>query len=141
MAQAYGARQPRMMRRALRVGIWAAVIAGVPLTLLQFRGEAMLLALGQDATAAALAGEYLRGLAWSLIPAWIFIAVRNFMSALNEPEPALWITLAAIPINGVIAYALINGALGMPRLGIMGAGVATSVVNIESRAIRNSFPT
>ena len=128
-SQAFGARKPRMMRRVLRVGIWAAVLAGVPLTMLQFRGEAMLLALGQDATAAALAGHYLQGLAWSLIPAWIFIAVRNFMSALNKPEPALWITLAAIPINGLIAYALINGAMGMPKLGIMGAGVATSVVN------------
>ena len=129
-AQAYGARDPRTMRRSLRVGIWAAVIAGIPMTLLQLRGERILVFLGQDANTAAIAGQYLAGLGWSLIPAWIFIAVRNFMSALNKPEPALWITVAAIPINAVLAYGLIDGALGMPRLGIVGAGVATTIVNI-----------
>ena len=46
-----------------------------------------------------------------MIPAWCFIALRNFMSAVNRPEPALWITLVAIPVNGLLAYALIHGAL------------------------------
>src|SRR3954463_791163 len=46
-SQAYGARQPRMVRRALRVGLWAAVILGTPLTLLQLRGGELLIALGQ----------------------------------------------------------------------------------------------
>jgi MATE family multidrug resistance protein len=129
-AQAYGARQPRMARRALRVGIWAAVGAGIPLTLLQLHGTELLIALGQDKAAAVLAGHYLQGLAWSLIPSWIFIAVRNFMSALHRPEPALWITLAAIPLNAVLAYALIHGAFGLPQYGILGAGIATSLVNV-----------
>ncbi len=128
-AQAFGAREPRMIRRALRVGLWAAVIAGVPLTAVQFQGAAILVALGQDAATAELAGRYLHGLAWSLVPSWIFVAMRNFMSALNRPEPALWITLVAIPLNGLLAYGLIHGSVGLPQLGIMGAGVATSIVN------------
>ena len=56
---------------------------------------------------AALASHYLNGLAWSLIPGWWFIALRNFMGAVNRPEPALWITLVTIPANALIAYALI----------------------------------
>ena len=56
-------------------------------------------ALGQTPEAAALAGRYLDGLAWCLVPAWAFMALRNFMGAVNRPEPALWITLAAIPAN------------------------------------------
>src|SRR6516164_3337044 len=46
-AQAFGARRPRMVRRALRVGLWAAVILGVPMTLVQFQGEDILVGLGQ----------------------------------------------------------------------------------------------
>ena len=65
-----------------------------------------------------------------MIPAWIFMALRNFMSAVNKPEPALWITLAAIPLNGVLAYALIYGAFGAPRLDMLGAGLATTLVNV-----------
>src|SRR5262244_1545256 len=52
-AQAFGARRPRMVRRALRVGLWTAVILGVPTTFVQFRGEDILVALGQNPSSAA----------------------------------------------------------------------------------------
>jgi MATE family multidrug resistance protein len=128
-AQAYGARDPRMVRRALRVGLWSVALLGVPMTLVQFQGEAILLALGQAPETAALAGRYLMGMAWAIIPGWTFIALRSFMGAVNRPEPALWITLAAIPINAVLAYGLIFGAFGLPALDLMGAGLATAIVN------------
>ncbi len=129
-AQAYGARDPRMVRRSLRVGLWAALMLGLPLTAIQLYGEDLLLASGQAPEAAALGGVYLQGLGWALVPAWFFIALRNFMGAVNRPEPALWITLVAIPANGLIAYALIHGAWGLPRLELLGAGVATTLVNL-----------
>src|SRR5436853_4666229 len=110
-AQAYGARQPRLVRRALRMGLWAAVMVGIPVNVAQLWGEQILLAAGQAPESAALAGRYLLGFTWSLIPAWWFIAIRNFMSAVNRPEPGLWITLGAIPANGLLAYALIHGSL------------------------------
>ena len=129
-SQAFGARNPRFVRRAVRIGIWAAFVAGVPLTAMQFWGKDILVALGQAPDSAELAGRYLLGLAWSMIPAWIFMVLRNFMSAVNRPEPALWITLAAIPLNGILAYGLIYGAFGMPQLDVLGAGVATTLVNV-----------
>lgn len=129
-AQAVGARNPRQVRAALRVGLWATVTAGVPLTLVQLFGEQMLLGLGQDPGTAKLAGLYLDGLAWSLLPSWLFIALRGFMGAVNRPEPALWIMLAAIPINLGLAYLLIHGGYGLPQLGIFGAGLATAIVAV-----------
>jgi MATE family multidrug resistance protein len=129
-SQAFGARQPRMVRRSLRVGLWAATLLGVPLSLSQGYGEDLLIALGQSADAAHLAADYLRGLAWSLVPAWWFIAIRGFMGSVNRPEPAMWITIAAIPLNALLAYALIYGAFGLPRLELFGAGLATTFVNI-----------
>jgi MATE family multidrug resistance protein len=129
-AQAFGARDPRMVRRSLRVGLWAATILGIPLSLGQLWGEELLLALGQQPKSAALAHDYLMGLAWSLIPAWWFIALRGFMGAVNKPQPAFWITLAAVPANLIIAYVLIFGHFGAPQFGILGAGVATTLVNL-----------
>ena len=129
-AQAYGARKPRMVRRSLRMGLWASVILGVPINIVQLYGEPILLAAGQTPEAAALAARYLQGLAWSMIPAWCFIALRNFMGAVNRPEPALWITLVAIPANALLAYALIHGRFGLPQLDLLGAGLATTFVNI-----------
>src|SRR5262249_13101190 len=46
-SQAYGARQPRIVRRAVRVGLWAALMLGVPLTALQLLGADILVRLGQ----------------------------------------------------------------------------------------------
>ncbi|WMT74879.1 MATE family efflux transporter [Bradyrhizobium sp. Ash2021] len=129
-AQAFGARDPRMVRRALRVGLWAALLIALPLMALPFRGEQILLALGQAPIAAHLAQQYLFGLAWGVLPALWFIAIRGFMSAVNRPEPILWITLAAIPANALLVYLLLYGALGLPQLGLFGAGLATSIVNL-----------
>ena len=129
-AQAYGGREPRLLRRALRVGLQAALIAGLPCSIALLWAEPVLLALGQAPDVAKLAARYLQGMAWCIVPAWMFIALRGFMGAVNRPEPALWITLAAIPLNAVLAYGLVTGALGLPRLEMIGAGIATTAVNV-----------
>src|SRR3977135_4271409 len=129
-AQAFGARNPRMVRRALRVGLWAALLIALPVLALPLRGEQILLLLGQAPASAHLAQQYLFGLAWGIAPALWFIAIRGFMGAVNRPAPVLWITLVAIPTNGLLVYLLIHGAWGLPRLGLFGAGLATSIVNI-----------
>lgn len=130
-AQAFGARNPRVVRRALRVGLWAGLFLAAPMMgLLPFYGESLLIALGQAPETSKLAQQYLLGLGWSVIPALWFIAIRSFMGAVNRPEPGLWITLAAIPANALLAYALIHGHFGLPKLGLLGAGLGTSIVNV-----------
>src|SRR5262249_38335184 len=129
-AQAVGARQPRMVRRALRGGLWGAFFMGAPFSVAQLWAGDLLTLLGQSAAVAPLAPRYLLGLAWALTPAWLFIALRSFMSALDRPEPALWITLAAVPANGILAYALIYGAFGLPALDLFGAGLATTLIDV-----------
>jgi multidrug resistance protein, MATE family len=128
-AQAYGARNPHRVRRSLRVGLCAAFLISLPVMALPFWGEQILLALGQSPAAAALAQQYLFGLVWSILPGLWFMAIRGFMSAINRPEPILWITLAAIPTNALLVYLLLYGEWGFPRLELFGAGLATSMVN------------
>jgi multidrug resistance protein, MATE family len=128
-AQAFGARDPRMVRRALRVGLWAALFVSLPSIVFPLHGEKILLALGQAPAIAHLAQRYLSGLAWGIVPALWFLAIRGFMGAVNRPEPGLWITLAAIPANAALVYLMIHGALGLPRFELFGAGLATTLVN------------
>jgi len=128
-AQAFGARDPHRLRRSLRVGLWGAVFIGVPITLFQLSGKHVLLALGQAPASAELASHYLMGMAWGAVPGLMAIAIRGFMGSVNRPEPGLWISLAAIPLNALTAYALIYGAFGLPRLELFGAGLGTSIVS------------
>lgn len=129
VAQAFGARNPRLVRRSLRAGLWAALLIALPIMALPLRGERILLALGQAPVPAHLAQQYLFGLAWGVAPALWFLAIRGFMGAVNRPEPVLWITLAAIPVNALLVYLLIYGKGGLPHLGLFGAGLATTLVN------------
>ncbi|GAC1622356.1 MAG: MATE family efflux transporter [Bradyrhizobium sp.] len=128
-AQAFGARDPRGVRRALRVGLWAAFAISLPIMAFPLYGEHILLTLGQAPATARLAQHYLSGLAWGIAPSLCFLAIRGFMGAVNRPEPGLWITLAAIPANGVLVYLLIHGALGLPRLELFGAGLGTTLIS------------
>lgn len=128
-AQAFGAGDPRLVRRALRTGLWAALFISLPIMAFPLRGEQILHALGQAQSTSHLAQNYLFGLAWGVMPALWFQAIRSFMGAVNRPQPILWITLAAIPANALLAYLLIYGAFGLPTLGLFGAGIATTAVN------------
>src|ERR1700754_1543518 len=75
-AQAFGARDPRQVRRAVRTGLWVALLVSIPITMLLLCGEQVLLALGQAQEAARLGQQYLSGLIWGIAPALWFIAMR-----------------------------------------------------------------
>ena len=128
-AQAFGTENPALVRRSLRAGLWAALLVSLPIMVFPLRGEHILLILGQAPQAARLAQHYLFGLAWGVAPALWFLALRSFMGAVNRPQPILWITLAAIPVNALLVYLLMYGKLGLPRLELFGAGLATTLVN------------
>ena len=132
-AQAFGARDLHRVRRSLRVGLWAALLISLPMVTFPLYGEQILRLLGQAEAPSKLAQTYLLGLVWGATPALWLIAIRGFMGALNRPEPVLWITLAAIPANGLLVYLLIHGAgsrdLALPPLGLFGAGIATTIIN------------
>src|SRR5882762_9645634 len=127
--QAFGARNPRLVRRSLRVGLWAGLLISLPMMAFPLYGEQILIMLGQAPATAHLAQQYLFGLAWGITPSLWFLAIRGFMGAVNRPEPGLWITLAAIPANAVLVYLLIHGELGLPRLELFGAGLGSTIID------------
>lgn len=129
VAQAFGANNLAVMRQSLRMGLWAALLLSFPSVALALRGEHLLLMLGQAPEVAQLAQQYLFGLVWGVAPVLCFLPIRSFMGAVNRPEPILWVTVAAIPVNALLVYLLIYGKLGLPRLELFGAGLATTLVN------------
>jgi MATE family multidrug resistance protein len=117
----------REVRRTVRQGLWSAVAIAVPIWLVAWWGEAILLAMGQEPALAAAAGGYIRSLMWSLLPFLFYLVLRSFLAALERPGWALVVGLLAIPLNLAIAWVLMFGQFGFPRLGLAGAGVATTL--------------
>ncbi|MCP3368606.1 MATE family efflux transporter [Bradyrhizobium cajani] len=131
-AEAFGAGKLASVRRSVRMGLWATLLLSLPIMLLPLLSEQMLVALGQAPDAARLAQQYLVGLTWGLAPALWFLAIRSFMGAVHRPQPILWIMLAAVPCNALLVYLLIHGKLGLPKLELFGAGLATTLVNFAT---------
>lgn len=130
-AQASGAGDERMVRRSLRVGIHAAFAVAIPTIWVVYAfAEQMLVGLGQNPSVAAHAAVYLSSLIWAVLPGWVFLALRGYMSAVGSAQPGLWIMVAAVPLNLGLAYVLIFGGFGLPALGLIGAGIATTAVNL-----------
>jgi MATE family multidrug resistance protein len=117
----------RDVRRTVRQGLWAAMSIAVPIWLVTWNGEKILLAIGQEPALAAAAGAYIRTLQWSLLPFLFYLVLRSFLASLERPGWALVAGILALPVNVGAAWALMFGEFGLPKLGLTGAGVATTL--------------
>jgi multidrug resistance protein, MATE family len=113
-------------RAVARMGLWVALALPLPLIPILLSTEWILSHLGQDPALARDAGKFAAMLCFGLPFTFGFQVLRNFATALERPRAALYVMVASILFNGVLAWALIFGHFGMPRLGIVGAGLATS---------------
>ncbi|HKV15074.1 MAG TPA: MATE family efflux transporter [Reyranella sp.] len=119
----------RDVRRTVRQGLWAAVVIAVPIWLVLWHTEAILLAMGQRPDLALHASHYMRTLQWSILPFFFYLVLRSFVSALERPRWAMAIGLAGVAVNAFAAWCLIFGNLGLPRLELVGAGIATTLAD------------
>lgn len=72
-----------------------------------------------------LAESYIRILAFSAFPLMIFQSYKQFIEGLSIMRPAMLITVAANLVNVFANWVFIYGNLGLPALGLDGAGIAT----------------
>ncbi len=119
----------REVRRTVRQGFWAALAVTIPVWFVLWHAEPILRRLGQDPALAHGAASYLHTFQWSFLPFLLYIVLRNFVSALERPLIALWISGAAIAVNATLVWVLMFGKLGAPALGLPGAGIATTLTN------------
>jgi MATE family multidrug resistance protein len=117
----------REVRRTVRQGFWAAITVAIPIWIISWNGEFLLLAMGQEPVLAESAGDYMRALQWSLLPFLLYLVLRSFLAALERPGWPLLISVLAVPVNLGAAYCFMFGKFGMPELGLIGAGVGTVI--------------
>jgi MATE family multidrug resistance protein len=118
------------VRGAVRQGLWSAACLAVPFWLVLWWSEPLLVAMGQDAALSIAAGTYLHALQWALLPAWGYLVLRSFVTALERPGWSLLIGLAAVALNALANWCLMLGHCGCQPLGIVGSGLATLLSSI-----------
>ena len=130
VAQALGQGDETRVRRETRMGLWLSIGFGVISYPLFWWSGPLMLALGQNPQVAALAQDFLRIAGLGMIPALLVMALKSYLAALERTQVVLWTTMAAVAVNGVLAYALIFGHFGVPELGVRGAAFSSVFVQV-----------
>ena len=129
-SQAHGARDRDRLGDVLLHAAALAVAVSVPLGGLWLGTERLLLAFGQDPATAALAHRFVVVQIPSLPCILLFVALKQYLQARGIVRPAMWISFAACGVNAGLNWLLIFGHGGLPRMGAVGAGVATAVTEV-----------
>ncbi len=132
VSQAHGAGDGARAGRLLQHGLVLAAGLSVVLIGLWAISGPVLRALGQDPELAEMAHAY----TIVQLPSVPFLlgaaALRQYLQARELVRPAMWIVLVANLWNVFFNWVFIFGNLGVPALGLEGAGIATSLTRILS---------
>ncbi|MEM7152654.1 MAG: MATE family efflux transporter [Myxococcota bacterium] len=127
VTQAHGAKQGRRVALALHHGLIVAALVTPLISAAWWWAAPSLAVLGQNEALATAAGEYVEIQLFSLWPLLGFFAVRQYLQGRGIVAPALVAVVVANLFNVVANWALIFGHLGLPAMGLRGAGLATGL--------------
>lgn len=127
VSQAFGAGEHSRIAGHLQRGLVVAVLASVPVSLMMWRTDPVLLLLGQREPHLSEAATYLRFLVPGNAAFFLFVAFRQSLQAMHIVWPAFLAIILGNVVNVVANYALIFGNLGFPRLEVGGSAIATSL--------------
>lgn len=114
------------VRAVVRMGLWVALLFSLPLVMMFWCAEAILITCGQEPALAHAAAQFIRPLSFGLPAVLGYQVLRNYATALRLPRAALIVMILTILFNALGAYALIFGHFGLPRLGLVGSGIASA---------------
>lgn len=121
----YGNRKFAPAGQALRCSLLANFLVGLILTLIMGLIYLNVEHLGQPEELLSLIKPYYVVLLVSLVFVLLFNGFKQFTDGITDTKTAMWILLGGNVLNIIGNYILINGKLGFPEMGLLGAGVST----------------
>jgi multidrug resistance protein, MATE family len=131
-SQAFGARQPVEAGETFRHGLLMAALAGLATAVGLVLTGPYLTLLGQPAEVVAGCQVYLHYIAWSMLPALVTHAAKQFSESLNQPWLPMVIVLGGVGLNIFLNWVFIFGNLGADAMGLEGAGLATLLARLAT---------
>ena len=125
VAAADGRRDLPELGRLLVASVWTNALAGLLLAGLGQLVPLLLPLLGQPPEVVALAGPWVQVISLTLLPLMVFQGFREFAEGLGLTRQAMWLSILANVLNGLLCYALVYGKWGAPEMGMMGSAWAT----------------
>lgn len=113
----------RMLGAGLRINAVLTVVFTVVMGVVYFFLDSM----GQPEELLSLIREYYLIMLLTVLPAGVFNACQQMANSVNNTSLPMWVILGANALNIFGNWMLIFGNLGMPELGLAGAGWSTVI--------------
>ncbi|WP_084309102.1 MATE family efflux transporter [Vibrio halioticoli] len=128
VAQLNGRGHQHKIANEIQQGASLAVLIGFPIAFVLLQTSAILRLMDVDATMATITTGYMHAML-PAVPAFLFFqTLRSFTDGMSLTKPAMVIGFLGLLINIPLNYIFVYGKLGMPALGGIGCGVATTMV-------------
>jgi multidrug resistance protein, MATE family len=125
VSQAYGAARIEECHRWLIHGVALSLLLSPPVMAALWLVIASLELWGLDEGVLALTRPYLQVITWSVLPLLLYASFRRYLQGMGRARPVMVALVVANVANVLVNWVLIFGNLGMPALGVVGAGWAT----------------
>ena len=125
VAQSFGAGRIDECHRWLFAGVQLALILTVLLVPVAVGSVWLLPLFGFHPEVLAELTPYMTHLVWSVAPLFAYVVFRRYLQALHVVRPIVITLIVANVVNMAANWLLIEGRLGAPALGVVGAAYAT----------------
>lgn len=121
----FGRGETHVVGRMLKNSLFANTLLAVLLTLIMWILYLNIHRLGQPEELLPLMRPYFIVLLISLLFVLLFNGFKQFADGITDTRVSMWILLTGNVMNIIGNYILIYGKLGMPEMGLLGAGIST----------------
>lgn len=130
-AQFWGTKDIRNIRKVMGFSIMAGGIASLLFSIggLLFPNQ-ILGIFSKDPAVIRLGAEYLKIVLFSYVVTAVTFSYSFSLRSIGDVRTPLVVSIAALGTNTVLNYLLINGYMGLPRMGAAGAAVATVIARV-----------
>lgn len=128
LSRTLGAQDYHRIKPIAQQGLWLSLAVGLAGALLLRSVSPILQWMDVAQELRPLVEGYLNALSWGIPGAALFLSLRSYTEAMAHTRPVLLISVAGLLINIPSNYLFIYGGLGLPAMGAVGCGWATTLV-------------
>lgn len=129
VAQYFGAKEHRMIGPAIWQAIYVSVIGGLLFLMFIPFSKSIFSFIGHTDKMTALEIEYFNALCYSALPTALVAVASSFFTGLGNTRVVMGINAVGLVVNVIFDYLFIFGKMGIPAMGVAGAGYATALAN------------
>ncbi|MGG3282271.1 MATE family efflux transporter [Paenibacillus solani] len=128
VSQLVGQKQEHKVAYQVNQALWLSTLLAIIVLALGYAVVPGILgAMQLEPEVRRVASQFLAAISLGIIPLFAYTVLRSFIDALGQTKISMVITLIALPVNVGLNALLIYGFWGFPRLGGVGAGLASAI--------------